>query len=186
MSLDTSYERCPKCKEPCAPGKKFCADCGAPLDPASAHIRALIEDQVDRAFETRFKDQRYVALETAVAAADKPREWLTHFLYWAAIPLALIAILLAILGFRTYNDFTSKVTAAEKQVERVSAAAQKTAEAAQQKASDVSKTLGSIGRRGDEHRPRLGRQLAPHAAYRRLSPLEGSRCLRESLRAIAA
>jgi predicted amidophosphoribosyltransferase len=42
MSGDSSYEKCPNCNEPPAPGKKYCADCGAPLDPESAQVRALI------------------------------------------------------------------------------------------------------------------------------------------------
>jgi DNA repair exonuclease SbcCD ATPase subunit len=130
-----NYEQCPKCKAQSLAGKKFCADCGSPLDPATI----------------QFKDQQYVALETSVVAAEKLKSWLTLFLFWAGIPLALIAALLAILGtvfgifgFRNYEDFLSKVTAAKLQVESASANAQRTAEAAQQKASGVSKALGDL------------------------------------------
>jgi hypothetical protein len=137
---EATYERCPQCNEPPIPGKPFCANCGAPLDSTAGHIRTLI----DEALKIRFKDQQYVVLETSVAAADKLTKWLRLFLTWAGIPLALIAILLGILGFRTYSDFTSKVTAAESQVETVSAAAQRTAETAQQRASEVAKALDSI------------------------------------------
>lgn len=85
-------------------------------------------------------------METSVAAADKLTTWLKIFLYWAAIPLALLAILLGIFGVRTYDDFASKVTTAEKQVEAVSATAQKTAESARQKATEVSNSLGNLQR----------------------------------------
>src|SRR5580693_6683592 len=67
MSNGNSYEQCPKCNAPSAPEKKFCADCGAPLGPESAQMRTLVDSQIDRAFETRFKDQQYIALETSVA-----------------------------------------------------------------------------------------------------------------------
>lgn len=138
-----SYEQCPRCKEPfTSAGKNFCANCGAPIDSTSSKIRALI----DEALKTRFKDQQHVALETSVAVADKLTTWLKLFLYWAAIPLALIAILLGIGGVRTYGDFTSKVTTAESQIEKVSTAAQTVAESARQKASGVSSNLARIER----------------------------------------
>jgi hypothetical protein len=93
---------------------------------------------------TRFKDQQCVVIETSVEVADKVKGWLGLFMFWAGIPLALIAVVLAILGFRTYNDFESKVASAEKQVEDVSKAAISTAESAREKAADVSNSLARI------------------------------------------
>ena len=137
---ERSHEICPQCNEPSPFGGRFCANCGTPLDPASGQIRALI----DEALKTRFKDQQYLAVETSVAAAEKLTSWLKLFLYWAAIPLFLIAVLLGILGFRTYGDFTSKVERAELQVESTSAAAQRTAESARQEASNAVANLQVI------------------------------------------
>jgi uncharacterized membrane protein YvbJ len=93
-------EQCPACNKPSVPGKSFCADCGASLDSESGHIRALI----DEALRVRLKDKQYVALETSIEVADKLKNWLKLLMFWAGIPLALIAIVLAILGFRTYHS----------------------------------------------------------------------------------
>jgi peptidoglycan hydrolase CwlO-like protein len=75
-------------------------------------------------------------------ASDKVRALIDEaFLYWAAIPLALIAILLAIFGVSTYKDFTSKVDASEKQVEVVSAAALSDL---QRMAADIKRQYGQL------------------------------------------
>jgi hypothetical protein len=106
---------CPKCKEPSQPGKRFCADCGAEIDPPanSDQIRSLISEEL----EAKFKDRQFVGLETSVEIADRLKGWAKLFAFWAGIPLVLVVLILALLGFRTYSDFTSQITATKQQVD---------------------------------------------------------------------
>jgi hypothetical protein len=123
---EASSDTCPGCKELTIPGKAFCANCGAPLNNDSFRIRALI----DEALESRFKDRDYVTMETSVDVASKLTDWFKLFLYWAAIPLGVLAIILSVLGFffgvfgfHSYSDFTAKVADATGQVQNASDAA---------------------------------------------------------------
>ncbi len=116
---EPSSNPCPGCKEPTIRGKAFCANCGAPLNNDSFRIVALINE----ALESRFKDRDYVTMKTSVDVASKLTDWFKLFLYWAAIPLAVLVIILGVLGFHSYSDFTAKVAEATTKVQDVSQAA---------------------------------------------------------------
>jgi hypothetical protein len=137
---EVSSNTCPGCKELTLPGKAFCANCGAPLNNDSSRIKALI----DEALESRFKDRDYVTMETSVGVASKLTDWFKLFLYWAAIPLGVLALILTVLGFflgvfgfHSYSDFTAKVADATTQVQNAS-------QAAMAKDKEVSANLGGL------------------------------------------
>jgi hypothetical protein len=130
---EVSSNPCPGCKEPTIPGKAFCANCGAPLNNDSFRIKALI----DEALESRFKDRDYVTMETSVDVASKLTDWFKLFLYWAAIPVGVLAIILGVSGFHSYSDFTAKVADATTQVQNAS-------QAAIAKDTEVSAKLGGL------------------------------------------
>jgi F0F1-type ATP synthase membrane subunit b/b' len=148
---------CPKCQAVSAPVKKYCADCGASLT-INADIRTLIDDQIQQIIDTKFKDQKLVELETTDAIIDRITSWAKRFAFWAGVPLALFIICLAILGVQKFGDFSSKIDQAVAKItpildqsikqaneaEAKSGAAQKTAEAAQLKASEALASIDTI------------------------------------------
>lgn len=161
MSPDTSDReqiRCPKCKEPSTAGKKYCSDCGALLDPISATIRALVDEEVERLMGSKFKGERLLDLEVSVAVVHRVMGWAKQFAFMAGIPLALLVVVLAVLGITSYHDLAARIAAAEKKVnplldqsirqaeqaEAVSEGAQKTAADAGNKAAEVSGVLHNL------------------------------------------
>jgi hypothetical protein len=136
-----SENKCTVCSEPTTPNKNFCPNCGAPQLP-SAQLKELVEEII----KSHFQDQKYVALETSVAAADTLTNWLKTFLYWAAIPLGLIALLLAIIGISSFHDFKSKIGEAETRVEGSAQDASAKVVEAEQKVSQVSNEIDTSRR----------------------------------------
>jgi hypothetical protein len=155
---ENGNEQCPQCKEPSSPGKNFCANCGAPLDSASSRIRALI----DEALKTKLKEQEYVVVETSVAAADKLTKWVKIFLFWAAIPLTLLTLLLAFLGIRTISDFTT----AKKQVEGASAAAKSSIE---REVASSQRAMSELGQTPARIRAEYGQLQSDMGRYQQIN-----------------
>jgi hypothetical protein len=87
---------CVKCNIQSPDGKAYCADCGAPLDPADERVRNVVQE----ALRDAFRDQRYLPIEIA----DKAVERLWFYGRIVAIPIALVLVVLGAWGINTYKD----------------------------------------------------------------------------------
>jgi hypothetical protein len=104
---------CPRCKAENPDGKRFCGDCGGPLEPALLAINQFIgtslRDQVKSILNENYKDQKLVDLETTQAIASRFSEWAKLLGFFIGIPVAILLLILAALGIKTYTDFLVQV-----------------------------------------------------------------------------
>ena len=127
---------CSRCKANNPSDKRFCGDCGAPLDPALTAIKDLMNatwrEQVAEVLRQHYKDQKFVEIETAGAIAAKLTEWSKLFAFFVGIPVAAALLALTVLGITSYNDFsgaigraktelTNQVTETKKEVSKLKA-----------------------------------------------------------------
>ena len=139
---------CPHCNSPSAEGKKYCADCGTPLDPQAKHLETFVKTQVEESIKERFKDQKLVDIETSQAIAERLHGWAKLFAFFVGVPLGLFIIWLSIAGIEKYSDFKKLAASVEEQVKpKIEQAksdaeqAQKTAKEAKGEAEDSRKTI---------------------------------------------
>jgi DNA repair exonuclease SbcCD ATPase subunit len=109
---------CPNCNSLNADGKKYCADCGTPLDPQMQHIETLVKTKVEEFVKEKFKDQKAVQTETSSAVIDEVERRVKQFLFFAGIPSGLLLLLLAVSGIEKYRDFVGMVETAQNQVKQ--------------------------------------------------------------------
>ena len=113
---------CAQCKAQNADGKKFCGDCGAPLDPAAATAKtaanSALRDQVQQIIEQHYKDQKVVEIETAQAVASRLLDWGKLFAFFVGVPAAILLLTLGALGIKTYSDFSAQIAQVEIGVNR--------------------------------------------------------------------
>jgi hypothetical protein len=107
---------CPHCNTPSQEGKKYCADCGTPLDQQTAYLKAYVTSRVGEAVEEKFKDRRLVDIETSQAVVERLQGWAKLFAFFVGIPVALFLIVLGIAGFQKFSDFSKLVASVEDQI----------------------------------------------------------------------
>ena len=96
---------CVECKTENPDGKRYCGDCGALLG------RSLTATAMEN-----LRDRKTVETEITEAVAERLHKWAKWFAFWAGIPLALLLVVLAFLGFKSYSDFSAKVEVAKAEV----------------------------------------------------------------------
>jgi hypothetical protein len=128
---------CPQCNSPSAEGKKYCADCGTPLEPQTKHLESFVKSQVEESIRERFKDQKLVDIETTQAVAERLHGWAKLFAFFVGVPLGLFIIWLSIAGFEKYSDFRKLVASIEEQVKPKIEQAKSDAEQAQKTAREA-------------------------------------------------
>jgi hypothetical protein len=111
---------CPRCKAGNPDGKRFCGDCGSPLDPAllaaNQFIETSVRSQVQSILNENYKDQKLVEMETTQAIASRFSEWAKLLGFFVGIPVALLLLVLAAFGIKTYSDFEGQVGKAQQDV----------------------------------------------------------------------
>jgi hypothetical protein len=130
---------CPRCGVANPDAKNYCGDCGTPLDPNLAYLETFIKTEVRQSLDARFKDQKFLEIETSLAVVERVKGWATLFLYFLAIPLAILALVLATLGIKEYRDFKGLIRDAENQVKPRLEAAKASADTAKQQADEAQK-----------------------------------------------
>lgn len=75
-----------------------------------------IRQQVQELLDARLKDSKVVEIETSQAIVARLMEWAKFLGLFVGIPLALLALVLGALGFRTYSDFTNLVKTTQEDV----------------------------------------------------------------------
>jgi hypothetical protein len=111
---------CTRCKAQNPDGKRFCGDCGGPLDPALVAMRELmgttLREQVHEVVKEHYKDQKIVELETTQAIASRLLDWAKLLGFFVGIPIAILFLILGALGIKTYSDFSGQVDKAQKDI----------------------------------------------------------------------
>lgn len=140
----------PRCGALNQESKKFCGDCGTPLDATVRYLEDFVRAQVEDTIQHRLKNQELLEIETAGRIASKLHSWATTFTYFVGIPLAIFIIVLGILGFREYRDFVALIRTADTKVRPLidqatdsARKAQAEAETAQKRADEARKQIGS-------------------------------------------
>jgi hypothetical protein len=139
---------CPHCNVPVGEGKKFCADCGTPLDPQTNYLKSFVTIQIEQAISEKFKDRKLIDIETSEVIVQRIFGWAKSFGFFVGIPLGLFLIGLSIAGVENYRDFSKIVAAVEEQIkpkiERAKSdaeLAQKTAREAKSEADDSKRVI---------------------------------------------
>jgi F0F1-type ATP synthase membrane subunit b/b' len=128
---------CPRCNSPNPEDKKYCADCGAPFNLEARHLETYVQSQVQEAIEKKFKDQKFVELETSQAIVDRLHGWAKAFGFFVGIPFAVLLLLLAVAGIEKYSDFKNLVNDVERRVRPQVEQAKANAEQAQSLANEA-------------------------------------------------
>jgi F0F1-type ATP synthase membrane subunit b/b' len=108
---------CAHCKSQNSDDKRFCGDCGAPLDSVSSALKGLsgteLRDQVDQIIREHYKDQKIVEIETAQAVASRLLDWAKLLGFFVGIPVTVLLLILGVLGISKYSDFSGKIDTAQ-------------------------------------------------------------------------
>ena len=103
---------CVRCKASNPDDKKFCGDCGMPLDPALSQLSEIVDHVVDRqvqaVLDSRLKDSKVVQVETAEAIEERLTNWAK---FYVGIPAAILAVVLALFGISKFSDFANLIEA---------------------------------------------------------------------------
>src|SRR5262245_7644997 len=98
-----SFTVCYKCKSTNPSDKKFCGDCGTPLDPTigaiNAYLDANLTSRLDEVIKTRFREQQVIEIELAAKVAEKVSGWTKLFAILVGLPLTIMGAYLAFVGF---------------------------------------------------------------------------------------
>jgi F0F1-type ATP synthase membrane subunit b/b' len=125
---------CPGCRFENPNGKLFCGDCGTPLN---ANFESPLQRMIDQSLSGRFRDQKLVEIETAVAITNRLQEWLKLFAFFVALPFV---VMLGILGVTSYEQFSKSIGEAEnKIIVKLSKAEENAAQAERNASQELSK-----------------------------------------------
>ncbi|MGO6719569.1 caspase family protein [Rhizobium ruizarguesonis] len=104
---------CQRCHAKSEDGKRFCSECGGPLDPAFAEMKQYLNfsmrEELRSIIKSDYKDQHYLELTTTQAVVERITSWSKIFAGAVAIPLALLLFIFGAIGFKTYSDFTNEL-----------------------------------------------------------------------------
>ena len=83
---------CHACKSQNPDRKKFCGDCGSPLEySVSSLVEATVTEKLDAAFEKKLKDYKQTEFDVTERVA-------TRLLGWAKSAVAILTVPIVILG----------------------------------------------------------------------------------------
>jgi hypothetical protein len=113
---------CPKCNAPNPEGKKFCGDCGAPLDPALGSLREALElrlrQQLQEAIEEKWTEQSLAEGEAGRALVARLSAWAKMAGFFVGVPVAVLTLVVGFLIIQTYLTFTARIDNTQQEVAR--------------------------------------------------------------------
>jgi uncharacterized membrane-anchored protein YhcB (DUF1043 family) len=111
---------CARCRAQSADGKKFCGECGNPLDATIPAFKDLaspaLRDQVHEIIDQHYKDQKVVEIETTQAIANRLLDWAKLLAFFVGIPITVLLLILGVFGIKTYDDFSTQMDKAKADV----------------------------------------------------------------------
>lgn len=142
-------ESCPLCQTPLFHGQKFCIECGAPCDrdlgPLTERLRLAIRHEVDAVLRDRYRDQRYLELETADRVASRVATWGKWALGVAGVPLVIGSIALGLVGLRTSMSLRDASVVAARDVVPAVQQAREDVAGIRRETAQLERRLASIG-----------------------------------------
>ncbi|HKB05211.1 MAG TPA: hypothetical protein VKD90_23505 [Gemmataceae bacterium] len=169
--------QCIICEADNPDGKKFCGECGAPLDAVMAQVKTYVDTDVEKkidkalndrvksyldadvdkkiatALDNRIRGQTAVEIETTQNIAKRLVDWAKMAAWVIGIPIGLLVIALGILGVKSVSDVMKHADAAEKKI----AATEKAIAAKEQ---DVAKQAEGFRKRAEELTAEMARVQA--------------------------
>jgi hypothetical protein len=159
--------KCPRCSTENNESNTYCHACGLAIDAKVAALEASVVSRLDErmnvAIATKFKDAKLLEVEVAEGVAKRLIEWAKALGVFIAIPVAILALVLAFFGIKSYTEFTAKIDetkksageAVEKQLAEFKAASKKefdtsTEDFKQHLKEAADKELAAIHARGQE------------------------------------
>jgi hypothetical protein len=113
---------CAKCKATNPDQARFCADCGALLDPELGSLEEIlsgkVREQVRDILKENYKEQKLLEIETSQAVATRLADWAKLLGFFIGIPIGLLFLVLGAIGLKTYSDFSNQVHAAQTEIEQ--------------------------------------------------------------------
>jgi hypothetical protein len=108
---------CPNCKSENPEANNYCGSCGVALKPESDRLRRDIVDAVEAELARSLKDRDVVEVEVSEAVMTRVIGWAKTFGLVTGVPLGIAALVLAMLGIRTYSDlYTMKALAEQTKI----------------------------------------------------------------------
>jgi hypothetical protein len=157
---------CVECKTENPEGKRYCGDCGALLGRS---LTATIKDNL--------RDRKTVETEITEAVAERLHKWVKWFLFWTGIPVALLLVVVAFLGFKSYSDFSSKVDVAKAEVVQQLDSARQSLQASTKEIDNVREAANRLTREFKELESQLAGAKALNqkviGVQKQLSSLQG-------------
>src|SRR3984885_11536425 len=99
---------CWKCKASNPTEKRFCGDCGSPLDPLLGPLQETIQtsvrDEIRSALKEQLKDQKLLEYETADLVQTRVFGWAKNVGFVLAIAVAIAGFGLTGLGISTWKE----------------------------------------------------------------------------------
>jgi hypothetical protein len=112
---------CLRCAASNPDSKKYCGDCGAPLQLDSASVRDFLatgmREEIQRAIKDQLKDQKVVEVEVTEAIVTRLSNWGKALTYLVGVPLGLLVLVLSILGINKLSDLSGLVDVAKHKAE---------------------------------------------------------------------
>jgi hypothetical protein len=132
---------CSKCGFTNPDVNRRCGSCGDFLDAdllaLQAQVETIVAKRIEAQLQERYKDQKVVEIETTQLIASRLSEWAKILGYFVAIPTALLAVILGVLGLSNYNQFKARIDAVQQD-------ATNKLEQARQQAGDLNRTGESL------------------------------------------
>lgn len=128
--------KCPKCDAQAPEDKKFCAECGTPLNGKDG-----VEEIVAAVLREKYRTDKFIEIRIAEQVAGRLQKWAKLFL---APPLALLVVALSILGFSRWSD-----------VDKIFSKTKAKALAASQSADRLDSQNQSLQHKSDDFQTRL-------------------------------
>jgi hypothetical protein len=135
---------CPKCGNANPEQDKFCGQCGTPVSLTLGQLEERIQQTVETAIGTRFRDQRLVSIETADDIADRFFKRVNRYSIAAGLLMTVLLLILATLGISTYRDFAGRVRGTLDRIQPKLDEAEKRADAAIGRSQEATAKVSEI------------------------------------------
>ena len=113
--------RCHGCNAEVSESARYCSACGELVDSdlraVGRLVHANVNAKLEELIESKFADRQLVERQLVEQVSKRLLHWSQLLLAFTALPLALIAIVLALFGWRNYSDFVSTVGKARRSVD---------------------------------------------------------------------
>lgn len=105
---------CTECKAENPEGKKYCGDCGA-----------LLGKTLEATTKANFRDRQVVEAEITDAVFERLLKWAKWLGIATAIPIGVWAVVLTVIGIRSYSDITKVTDAGKNEILTIVASAKR-------------------------------------------------------------